>query len=369
MGAFNSKPACQTAISSIENGVLRYHGFSIEDLAPQTTFEETIYLLWYGRLPNRLELDALKQDLVENAVLPARLYDVLRLAPSNGNPMAKLRTCVSFLTHFDDEALDHSLAADHRKAIRIMARIPAIVAAIERSRKGLAPLKHTALATDSLAETFLWLLTGEKPSPTDVRALDICFVLHAEHELNASTFAARVTASTLSDVYSGIVSALGALKGPLHGNANEQVANMLAEIGDVQNAAAYIDRKLANKELIMGFGHRVYKNGDPRVAYLQALSKELADWQNDWRWYDLSVEIARLVQEKKGLLPNVDFYAASVYSYLGIPRDLYTPVFAISRTSGWLAHILEQHGNNRLIRPRAEYVGKTEAVWLPLEAR
>lgn len=368
MGALDEM-VCQTAISSIENGVLRYYGCSIEDLAKNASFEETIYLLWYGRLPNRLELKALKQDLYENAVLPERIYDLLHLYAPWGNPMAKLRTCISFLTHFDDEVMDHSFAADHRKSIRIMARIASIVAAIDRIRKGLKPVELPAFASHSLAETFLWHLTGEKPEPIAVRALDRCFVLHAEHELNASTFAARVTVSTMSDIYSGIVSAIGTLKGPLHGNANEQVANMLHEIGEVSGVEAYIDRKITNKELIMGFGHRVYKNGDPRAACLRELSGELAEWTGDFRWYDISVEIEKLVREKKGLLPNVDFYSASVYLYLGIPSDLFTLIFAISRTSGWLAHILEQHEDNRLIRPRAHYTGKKEVPWIPLENR
>lgn len=368
MGAL-SEMACQTSISSIENGVLRYYGYSIDELAKNATFEETIYLLWYGRLPNRLELKALKQDLAESSLLPGRIYDLLRLYAPWGNPMAKLRTCISFLTHFDDEVMDHSFAADHRKAVRIMARIAAIVAAIERIRKGLEPVELLTPSDRSLAETFLWQLTGEKPDPIAVRAMDICLVLHAEHEINASTFAARVTVSTMSDIYSGIVSAISTLKGPLHGNANEQVANMLKEIGDVSGIESYITRKIKNNELIMGFGHRVYKNGDPRAAYLRELSRELAAWRGDSRWYDLSVEIDRIVRDKKGLLPNVDFYAASVYMYLGIPSDLFTLTFAISRTSGWLAHILEQHENNRLIRPRAQYVGRKEVAWTALEDR
>lgn len=361
--------ACQTTISSIENGVLRYCGYAIEDLAQNACFEETVYLLWYGRLPNRLELKALKQDLAENSVLPSGVYDLLRLYAPWGNPMAKLRTCMSFLTHFDDEVTDHSLGADHRKAVRIMARIAAIVAAIDRIRNGLEPVELQPCATDSLAETILLLLTGGQPKPIAVKALDRCLVLHAEHELNASTFAARVTVSTMSDIYSGIVSAIGTLKGPLHGNANEQVAKMLEEIGDVSKAEAYIDRKIANKELIMGFGHRVYKNGDPRAVFLRELSEELAAWQGDSRWYDISVEVDKLVRAKKGLMPNVDFYSASVYKYLGIPSDLFTLIFAISRTSGWLAHILEQHENNNLIRPRADYVGQKEVAWLPLASR
>lgn len=361
--------ACESSICSIENGVLCYRGYAIDDLAEHATFEEVIYLLWYGRLPNRLELKALKQDLMENAALPQKVYDLLDLYAPWGNAMAKLRTCVSFLTHFDDEVMDHSFLADHRKAVRIMAKIATIVAAIDRIRTNKAPLDPASIRPESLAELFLWLLTGEKPAPIAVKALDKCLVLSAEHELNASTFAARVTVSTMSDIYSGIVSAIGTLKGPLHGNANEQVAKMLEEIGDVSRAQSYIDDKLSNGHKIMGFGHRVYKNGDPRAKHLAKLSKELADWRQDPRWYEISVEVEKIVFDRKGLLPNVDFYSSSVYTYLGIPRDLFTLVFAISRTSGWMAHILEQHENNRLIRPRACYKGKDATAWIVLENR
>lgn len=361
--------ACESSICSIENGVLKYRGYAIEELAEHTSFEEVIYLLWYGRLPNCPELKALKQDLAENAILPQKIYDLLHMYAPWGNAMAKLRTCLSFLTHFDDEVMDHSFAADHRKAVRIMAKMAAIVAAIDRIRTGKEPVDPASIRTTSLAEMFLWLLTGEKPAPVAVRAMDKCLVLHAEHELNASTFAARITVSTMSDTYSGIVTAIGTLKGALHGNANEQVARMLEEIGDIGRVEAYINEKIDNGGLIMGFGHRVYKNGDPRARVLEAMSRELAGWKQDNRWYDMSVKIAEMVRDRKGLLPNVDFYSASVYTYLGIPRDLFTLIFAISRTSGWLAHIMEQHENNRLIRPRARYTGKEAVQWVPLAER
>jgi citrate synthase len=361
--------ACESSICSIENGVLSYRGHSVDDLAENATFEEVIYLLWYGRLPNRLELKALKQDLSENAVLPKKIYELLHLYAPWGNAMAKLRTCVSFLTHFDDEVMDHSFAADHRKAVRIMSKVATIVAAIDRIRNNQNPIDPASIRPDSLAELFLWLLTGQKPEPIAIKAMDKCLVLHAEHELNASTFAARITVSTMSDMYSGIVSAIGTLKGPLHGNANEQVARMLEEIGDISRVESYINEKIKNDEKIMGFGHRVYKNGDPRAKFLQKLSEELAEWREDPRWYNMSVKIDKMVTEKKGILPNVDFYSASVYTYLGIPRDLFTLIFAISRTSGWLAHILEQHENNKLIRPRARYTGKRNVEWINIEDR
>lgn len=361
--------ACESSICSIENGVLCYRGYTIDDLAEKATFEEVIYLLWYGRLPNKIELKALKQDLIENAVLPKKIYELLYLYAPWGNAMAKLRTCVSFLTHFDDEVMDHSFAADHRKAVRIMAKVATIVAAIDRIRNNHTPIDPNSIRPDSVAEMFLWLLSGEKPEPIAVKALDKCLVLHAEHELNASTFAARVTVSTMSDMYSGLVSAIGTLKGPLHGNANEQVARMLEDIGDISRVESYINDKIKNEEKLMGFGHRVYKNGDPRAKYLQQMSKELSEWRDDPRWYNMSVKIDKIVTERKGILPNVDFYSASVYTYLGIPRDLFTLIFAISRTSGWVAHILEQHENNKLIRPRANYTGKTNAQWIPIEER
>lgn len=361
--------ACESSICSIDDGVLRYRGYAIEDLAANATFEEVIYLLWFGRLPNRQELCALKQDLAENAVLPPKIYDLLNLYAPWGNAMAKLRTCVSFLTHFDDEVMDHSAAADYRKAVRIMAKMAAIVAAIERIRSGKAPVDPASIRASSLAETFLWLLSGERPAPIAVKALDKCFILSAEHELNASTFSARVTVSTMSDTYSGIVSAIGTLKGALHGNANEQVARMLEEIGNVSRVEEYIDGKIAAGQLIMGFGHRVYKNGDPRAAFLREMSRELGQWRQDSRWHEMLLEIEKTVGERKKLLPNVDFYSAAVYLYLGIPRDLFTLIFAISRTSGWLAHIMEQHENNRIIRPRALYAGKQAAAWIPLTER
>ena len=361
--------ACESSICSIENGVLCYRGYNITELAEHATFEEVIYLLWYGRLPNRLELKALKQDLLENCVLPPKLYDLLHLYAPWGNAMAKLRTCVSFLTHFDDEITDHSFAADHRKAVRIMSKVATIVAAIDRIRNNRPPIDPSSIKANSVAEMFLWMLNGKKPAPIAVKALDKCLVLHAEHELNASTFAARVTVSTMSDIYSGIVSAIGTLKGPLHGNANEQVARMLEEIGDIAKVESYIEQKIQNKEVIMGFGHRVYKNGDPRAKYLQKIAHELAEWRDDLRWYNMLVMIEKTVAEKKGLMPNVDFYSAAIYTYLEIPRDLFTLIFAISRTSGWLAHILEQHENSKLIRPRAHYVGKRDLPWIPIEQR
>ncbi|MDQ0337848.1 citrate synthase [Caldalkalibacillus uzonensis] len=359
--------AAESSISSIIDGVLTYRGINIDDLADHASFEEVIYLLWYGKLPNQAELDQLKKDLAENAHLPGELIEHLRLMPKTVHPMAALRTAVSALSLYDDEADVMDKAANLRKAVRLQAKIGTIVAAFARLREGKEPV---APRTDlSFAANFLYMLTGQEPDEIQERAFNKALVLHADHEFNASTFTARVTVATLSDIYSGLTSAIGALKGPLHGGANEQVMAMLEEIGEVDKAEAYILNKLANKEKIMGFGHRVYKNGDPRAKHLREMSRQLTQLTGEPKWFDMSVKIDEVVQREKGLLPNVDFYSASVYHSLGIPRDLFTPIFAVARTSGWIAHILEQYSNNRLIRPRAEYVGPQKQEYVPLEAR
>jgi citrate synthase len=268
---------------------------------------------------------------------------------------------------YDENANDNSRESNQLKAIKLQTQSPTLIAAFARIREGkepVAPLKNV-----SIAHNFLYMLTGEEPDPIAVRALDQALVLHADHELNASTFSARVTIATLSDIYSGVTSAIGTLKGPLHGGANEAVMIMLAEIGTLDQAEPYILKKLANKEKIMGFGHRVYKNGDPRAKHLQNMSRQLSILKGDSTLYDISVKVEQLVTSQKGLKPNVDFYSASVYTMLGIPRDLFTPIFAISRLSGWTAHILEQLEDNRLIRPRAEYTGATNQKYIPIELR
>ncbi|PDO11538.1 MAG: citrate synthase [Candidatus Reconcilbacillus cellulovorans] len=359
--------AVSSAVSSIVDGVLTYRGIDIDELAEHATFEETVYLLWYGDLPTRSELDRLLGELGREYALPAGLLELIRRFPADANPMAALRTAVSALALHDPEANDMSAEANRRKAVRLVAKLPTIVAAFARTRQGLEPVAPKPDAT--VAHNFLYMLTGREPEPVAVRALDKALVLHADHELNASTFAARVTVATLSDIYSGVTSAIGALKGPLHGGANEGVMEMLEEIGSEENIEPYIRGKLERKEKIMGFGHRVYKNGDPRAKHLQKMSRELGERTGNLKWYDMSVKIERLVYELKGLKPNVDFYSASVYTSLGIPRDLFTPIFAISRVSGWTAHILEQYADNRLIRPRAEYVGPTGRRYVPIEQR
>ncbi|WNQ09933.1 citrate synthase [Paenibacillus aurantius] len=360
--------ATTSSVSSIVDGVLTYRGYDIDDLAENASFEEVAYLLWFGKLPNASELEQLKKDLNANASVPDAVIQQLKLYPKNTNSMAALRTAVSSLALYDEEANDMSRESNVRKAIKLQAQLPAIVAAFARIREGKEPVAPKADA-GSIAENFLYMLTGEQPNKIAIEALEKALVLHADHELNASTFAARVTVATLSDIYSGVTSAIGALKGPLHGGANEAVMAMLEEIGTIDNVESYVQNKLANKEKLMGFGHRVYKNGDPRAKHLQKMSQELGKITGNLNWYEMSIKIEDIVTGQKGLKPNVDFYSASVYTSLEIPRDLFTPIFAISRTSGWTAHILEQYENNRLIRPRAEYTGPATQKYVPIEKR
>lgn len=359
--------ATTSAISSIIDGVLTYRGIDIDELAENATFEEVAYLLWFGKLPNQPELEQLRHQLNANAAIPDSVIQQLKLFPTDINPMAALRTAVSALALYDEDADDMSRAANVRKAIKLQAQIPAIVAAFARIRHGLEPVSPKNNA--SIAENFLYMLSGKEPDDIAITALDKALVLHADHELNASTFAARVTVATLSDIYSGVTSAIGTLKGPLHGGANEAVMAMLEEIDGIDNVEFYVKSKLENKEKLMGFGHRVYKNGDPRAKHLQKMSYELGLLNENLDWYQMSVKIENMVLQAKDLKPNVDFYSASVYTALNIPRDLFTPIFAISRTSGWTAHILEQYDNNRIIRPRAEYIGPASQSFVPLALR
>lgn len=359
--------AAASSISSIIDGVLTYRGINIDDLAENASFEEVAYLLWYGKLPNRAELNQLQQQLDEYAAIPQQVIDQIKLYPDGTNSMAALRSAVSSLALYDEEANDMTAEANQRKAIKLQAKLPTVVAAFARIREGKEPVLPKKGV--SIAYNFLYMLTGEEPADVAVKALDQALVLHADHELNASTFAARVTVATLSDIYSGVTSAIGALKGPLHGGANEAVMVMLEEIGSLDNVESYINNALANKVKIMGFGHRVYKNGDPRAKHLQHMSKELGKLKGNMDLFNMSVKIEELVTGQKGLKPNVDFYSASVYTNLGIQRDLFTPIFAISRVSGWTAHILEQYQDNRLIRPRADYVGPSNVKYIPIEDR
>ncbi|MFC0015655.1 MULTISPECIES: citrate synthase [Allobacillus] len=360
--------ATESSISSIIDDKLTYVGYDIDDLAENSSFEEVVYLLWNQKLPTKDELDKFKNDLAENMNIPSEIVDHLKSYDlKTVHPMAALRTAVSMLGLYDDEADTMDEEANRRKAVRLQAKISTIVTAFARIRNGkdpVAPKKEY-----SYAENFLYMLNGEEPKDIEVEAFNKALVLHADHELNASTFTARVCVATLSDVYSGVTAAIGALKGPLHGGANERVMAMLSEIGEVDNAIPHIEKKLENKEKIMGMGHRVYKNGDPRAKHLKEMSKQLTEIAGETKWYEMSIKIEDYIKENKGLPANVDFYSASVYHSLGIDHDLFTPIFAVSRVSGWLAHILEQYADNRLIRPRAEWVGPSKQKYVPLNER
>jgi citrate synthase len=360
--------ATTTSISSIIDDTLAYVGYEIDDLAENASFEEVIYLLWHKKLPSLKELEELKAQLADNAELPKEVLDHFKMYPIDKvHPMAALRSAVSLLGLYDEEADLMDEEANYRKAIRLQAKMPTIITSFSRVRKGLEPI---APKKDlSYAANFLYMLTGQEPDQIAVEAIDKALVLHADHELNASTFTARVCVATLSDVYSGVTAAIGALKGPLHGGANEAVMKMLTEIGTLENVEPYVRGKLANKEKIMGFGHRVYQLGDPRAKHLRKMSENLTKLTGEPHWFQMSQKIEAIVTGEKNLPPNVDFYSASVYHSLGIDHDLMTPIFAVSRVSGWLAHILEQYENNRLIRPRAEYSGPVKQKYIPVEQR
>lgn len=360
--------ATQSSISSIIDDKLTYCGYSIDDLAENTSFEEVIYLLWNRELPNQQQLDEIRASLMAEMEVPGAVIEHLRSYDLNNvHPMAALRTAISLLGLYDDEADVMDKEANLRKAIRLQAKVSTIVTAISRIRQGKDPVQPQKHLT--FAENFIYMLKGEEGEAIEIEAMDKAFVLHADHELNASTFTARVCVGTLSDIYSGITAAIGALKGPLHGGANEAVMAMLSDIGTEENALPYVKKKLENKEKVMGMGHRVYRKGDPRAKHLKEMSRKLTELTGQGKWYNMSVEIEDYIRKEKGLPANVDFYSASVYHSLGIDHDLFTPIFAISRMSGWLAHILEQYDNNRLIRPRAEYVGYDLRKFVPVEER
>src|SRR5512146_1299526 len=339
-----------------DRGILAYRGIDIHELADHSNFEEVCYLLWFGKLPNRSELAEFKMQLVRERKLDAQIISLIRQAPKHALPMDVLRTIVSALSLFDPEERSNDTEANLRKSMRITAQIAMIVASYDRIRKGL-PLVEPDRSL-SHAGNFLYMLNGKVPTETATRALDIALILHADHELNASTFAARVTASTLSDMHSAITSAIGALKGPLHGGANEAVFQILQQISDSgADPVDFIQGMLAQKKKIPGFGHRVYTTEDPRATHLRQMSRDLGYSSGQSKWFEISHKIEDFVNKEKKLNANVDFYSASTYHTLGIDIDLFTPIFAISRISGWTAHVMEQLNDNRLIRPRAEYVG------------
>ena len=335
-------------------GVLSYQGYNIHTLAENATFEEVIYLLWNGKLPNRPELEALKASLIAERDLPPQVTAFLKSVPK-GTPMDVLRTAVSMLGLFDEASTDTSIETNEKRAVKLISQIATIVTSFDRLRNGKEVIPGDAKLNH--AANFLYTLTGKKPDSVMEKVFDVALTLHADHELNASTFAARVTAATLSDIYSSITSAIGALKGPLHGGANEAVVHMLLATKSPADASAKGKSDLENKVKISGFGHRVYKVLDPRAVHLKKLSKDLGESTGNEELYEKSVLVEKTVKEEKNLNANVDFYSASAYYSLGIPIDLFTPIFAVSRVSGWTAHVLEQYRNNRLIRPRADYTG------------
>jgi citrate synthase len=350
-------------------GVLAYRGIDIHKLAEESNFEETTYLLWNGRLPKAAELDAFHKELAKARVLDPKIVELLRSFPKDVTPMEVLRTAVSALSCYDPDEKDNSHVANLRKSFRLTAQIAMLVAIYDRIRKG----KPLVDADPSLshAGNFLWMLNGEKPSETATRTMDVALILHADHELNASTFAARVIAATLSDIHSAITGAIGALKGPLHGGANEAVMRMLFAIDkNGEDAVEHVKAMLAAKQKISGFGHRVYHTEDPRATHLRRMSEALSKSAKNTKWFDMSRAIEKYINAEKKLNANVDFYSASTYTTLGIDIDLFTPIFAVSRISGWAAHVIEQHDDNRLIRPRADYIGaEYPAEYTPIEKR
>jgi citrate synthase len=352
-----------------EAGVLSYRGIDIHELAEHSNFEETTYLLWNGILPNRLQLREFATHLALARSLDQRIIEMLRGVPASATPMEVLRTAVSALSFYDADEKDNSHEANVRKSYNLTAQIAMIVAVYDRVRKGkeVVPPDRSM----SHAANFLWMLTGEKPTETAVKTMDMALVLHAEHELNASTFAARVIAATLSDIHSAITGAIGALKGPLHGGANEGVMRLLLTIDKLgADPVDYVRNMLAAKQKISGFGHRVYKTEDPRATHLRRMSEKLGNDSGNPKWYEMSRAIELYINQDKKLNANVDFYSASTYATLGIDIDLYTPIFALSRMSGWAAHVIEQLDDNRLIRPRAEYVGPTyPSRYIPIGER
>lgn len=358
--------AGETAVSTIAGG-LSYRGYGIEDLAAHARFDEVAYLLLHGELPKVDELSAFRHRLVHYSAVPHQVIDMLRLIPPHAPLMDTMRTGASILAHWDPDAADNSHEANVRKAERLLAQLPVVLAARHRLRQGkepVAPDKHR-----SLAGNLLWMITRREPTERAVLAMEMSLVLYAEHEFNASTFTARVVASTLSDLHSAITAAIGALKGPLHGGANEQAMDVMREIGSSAKAEAWVRDALARKARIMGFGHRVYKTGDPRARILKPLCEELAAEAGNQDLEKLADIVERIVGEEKHLPPNLDWPSARLYHYLGLQTDLYTPLFVVSRVVGWSAHVIEQLDNNRLIRPVSRYVGSAPRHWVPLESR
>lgn len=364
--------AAPSTICSIDGqkGILLYRGIPIAELADHSTFEETVFFLLFGHLPKRSELDEFENNVKAHRQLPEAVLKLLQSFPPSANPMDLLRTAVSALGLFDDNPTDDSVTKNSQRAISLIAAFPAIVGAIQRLRKGQPPV---AARTDlTHAAHCLHQINGVAPDEYSARVLDVALILHADHGFNASTFTARVCISSLTDMYSAITSAVGSLKGPLHGGANAGVMQNLMEIGSLENVEPWVMHKLQNKTKIMGFGHRVYKTYDPRARLLNRYSEKLAQITNNTKWYEMSKKMDEVMAREvssRGIYPNVDFYSASVYYYLGLEPDLFTPIFAVSRIAGWTAHVLEQLQDNRLFRPRAIYQGPKEAAYVPIAQR
>jgi citrate synthase len=361
--------AAQSAIGDVngEKGILIYQGYDIHDLAEHSTFEEVVYLLWNGRLPNSDELADLEAKFQANYEIPTAVVEMMKTFPKDADPMDVLRTAVSSLDFYDKTGHGTDRENAVNTAIKLTAQMGTIVTAWERIRSGkdiVAPDKSL-----TIAENFLYMLRGEKAEADEARIFDVALILHADHELNASTFTTRVVAGTLADMYGAVTAGIAALAGPLHGGANTNVMKMLKEIGSEDAIDQWLDNALAEKRKIMGIGHAVYKTEDPRATWLRKFSKQLGEKKGDMTWFNMSQKIEKAMLEKKGMYPNVDFYSASAYYLMDIPLDQYTPIFAVSRISGWTGHILEQYGNNKLIRPRAEYIGQRDLKYTPIEER
>ncbi|MDQ3634999.1 MAG: citrate synthase [Acidobacteriota bacterium] len=368
-GGLRGVVAAQSSMSSVngEEGILIYQGYDVHDLAEHSTFEETVYLLWNGRLPNQNELDMLKTELRANYEIPSELIVFMKHFPHDAAPMDVLRTCVSTLSFYDKEGTKTDLESAKQAAVKLTAQFPTIVAAWERIRNDKEPV-HPDTSMD-IAENFLYMMRGEKCEPSEAQMLDVCLILHADHGLNASTFTTRVISGTLADMYGAVTGGIAALAGPLHGGANTAVMKSLLEIDSVDKVESWLDKKLENKEKVMGIGHAVYKTEDPRATWLRKFSEQMGGVTGETKWFEMSKKLEGLMKERKGMNPNVDFYSASTYYMMGIPMDLYTPIFAISRISGWAGHILEQYANNKLIRPRAEYIGNRDMKYDPIGER
>jgi citrate synthase len=361
--------AAETQLCDLDgaHGRLAYRGYDIADLAQKATFEEVTYLLLHGELPKATQLDAFVVGLTAAREIPREMLQVFRLAPKGTDPMRVLQASVAILGMSDPDATDNSHAANVRKAMRLTSQLAVVICAHHRVRQGLEPVP--ALAGLSHAANFLYMLTGERPGPAAVKAFDASLTLYAEHELNASTFTTRTIVSTQSDMHSAVAGGVGALKGPLHGGAGEAVMRTLMEIGEVGNVDAFAERSLAAKRRFMGMGHRVYKAGDPRAAILKGMAEEACKQSGQFKWYEMAVKLHEWIAREKGLIPNVDFYSAPLFYSLGIPVDLFTPVIAAGRIAGWSANIIEQHDDNRLIRPRADYVGPKRREFVPRDRR